>query len=132
MAFLEWDEQLDVRVDAMNDQHKALIGLMNDLYDLHRAGAPKPRKLALARDLAALAARHFRAEEKYMGSIRYDGLDRHRRIHETLEKTLQHHLAEIERPDGEFGDQFFYFLKSWLRSHIAGIDTKYAKAALAS
>ena len=31
MSFFEWDMSLDVGVDQMNDQHKTLISLMDEL-----------------------------------------------------------------------------------------------------
>lgn len=129
MAFLEWDSRLDVGVDLMNDQHKALIKLMNDLHTLDQNGTPKAKKLDVARELASLAAKHFRDEERYMESIRFEGLARHKQIHAKLEEKLQQYLDEFGCAGTDFNQDFFYFLRSWLRAHIAGIDVKYGKAA---
>lgn len=127
MAFLQWDDKLDVGVDKMNDQHKRLIDIMNKLHEDNSNGAAKATLLKDATELATLAIKHFREEEQYMESIGYEGLDSHKRIHAALEKTLGEHMAAIQRPTGAFSDEFFYFLRSWLRAHIAGIDVKYGR-----
>lgn len=126
MSFLQWDSGLDVGVKKMNDQHKVLIDLMNKLHADHKTGVGKVEQLKTANELVRLAIKHFREEERYMESINYDGIASHKRIHASLEKSLAEHLREVERPGGRFTDDFFYFLRSWLKAHIAGIDTKYS------
>lgn len=127
MPFIEWNDSLDVKVKAMNDEHKELIRLMNDLYDKVEA---KANKEILTKSLVALkeyTIKHFEDEEKYMESIDFAELKTHKNIH----KALLDKLAGFEEKfltTGGIGQDFFDFLSFWLRSHIKGIDTKYSNA----
>lgn len=128
MPYFEWTTQLDVGVDAMNDQHQRLIDIMNLLHQRVADKAPRDEIAGLVKSLADYTVRHFRAEESYMESLSYAGLARHRRIHEELLATLADHRRAFEQ-GATLGDEFFAFLKLWLSAHIKGIDKKYAPGA---
>lgn len=127
MPFLEWNDSLDVKVEAMNNEHKELIRLMNELYDKVEA---KANKEILTKSLVALkeyTIKHFDDEEKYMESINFTDLKTHKAVH----KNLLDKIADFEGKfleTGNIGQDFFDFLSFWLRSHIKGIDTKYSNA----
>ncbi|MDD2815657.1 MAG: hypothetical protein PHP00_07960 [Thiotrichaceae bacterium] len=45
MAFFEWDQSLDVGVEAMNQQHRILIRLMDAIYNKNNEEAGKDELL---------------------------------------------------------------------------------------
>jgi hemerythrin-like metal-binding protein len=128
MGFFNWDTTLDVGVDAMNDQHQLLIGLMNRLHDRHTAGADHEELAKIFQDLAEYTVHHFAREEAYMESVAFPGRESHHRIHaDLLGKLATHHDAFKQ---GEpLGEQLFRFLAFWLAAHIRGVDTKYGQHA---
>lgn len=129
MPYLHWNDDLDVHVDAMNNAHKGLIDLMNQLYDEAQAKKPRTQQGKTLVKLADATTKHFREEEEYMRSIGYADYDKHSRIHRSLLETLAEHRKAFER-GAELGKPFFHFLKLWLSSHIKGIDVKYGRASL--
>ena len=129
MSFLEWDESLDVHVDAINHQHKGLIDRMNRLHELVEQGANRALIGAQLVGLGQATTTHFAQEEQYMASIGYPKLSQHKIIHTKLLKKFGDHVAEFEAGK-ELGQPFFYFLKVWLQSHIRGIDVQYSEFSL--
>jgi len=126
MTFFKWDSSLDVNVEEMNEQHRKLIGLMNELYQKSEQGEAKDVLIEAADDLVAYTQKHFDDEEGYMESIGFAGLESHRRLHDNLMSELRKHVDEFSNSDQEaIDDELLTFLKTWLSTHIRGIDTKY-------
>lgn len=125
MALMEWSKDLSLDVQNMDDQHKILLGLMNRLYDDHQRGANYFALKDTFEELADMTTTHFKEEEEYMDSIGFPGLATHKVIHEELLKKFATHQEQFNK-EQKLNDEFFVFLKFWLRSHIMGIDTKYA------
>lgn len=126
MALMEWSKDLTLEVQNMDDQHKVLLGLMNRLYEDHMNGANYFALKDTFEELAEMTTIHFKEEEEYMESIEFPGLATHKVIHQDLLKKFSMHQALFNEKQA-LNEEFFVFLKFWLRSHIMGIDTKYAK-----
>ncbi|MGD8566465.1 MAG: bacteriohemerythrin [Gammaproteobacteria bacterium] len=129
MPLIAWSEEFDVHVVEMNEQHKTLINMMNELYQLNKNGEPKPQILGRMNSFFDFARWHFAAEESYMESIGYDGLRNHAVIHRALLTTLSQLIDEYKTCCANVPDKFFVFLNKWLVSHIKGMDKKYGEYA---
>jgi len=127
--FFEWDQaKFTVRVSEMDREHQTLIGLMNKLHVLYSDKAPKADVGRALDELAKYTIKHFADEEAYMAKIHFDGLDMHKRIHKELLTKVTNHIGAFQA-SGSLNDDFFAFLKMWLKSHICGIDIKYGLAS---
>lgn len=124
MPIFEWTTELDIGVDAMNEEHKRLIAFMNKVYDLREAQAEVLSVKAALDDFVAYTQKHFADEEAFMQSIEYPGLDEHKAKHRKLFEDLSNFIEVFNRT-GDIDDSFFAFLKMWLRGHIVYIDGKY-------
>ena len=40
MGFMDWSEEYRLDVSSMDDQHRGLIDLMNQIHERYTAGAP--------------------------------------------------------------------------------------------
>lgn len=129
MTYFNWTPELDVKVDAMNDQHKILIDLMEDLYQLNDNDASKIQIQRKLDELGSYTRKHFRQEELYMDTINYEGRERHKIIHRQLLEELDKHTENFKNHHQLLNSDFFYFLRHWLTSHIKHIDIKYGNAA---
>ncbi len=129
MSIMEWNEELDIGVSSMNNQHKKILDLMNKLHDLSASGAGKQELGVAINELADYTVQHFKEEEAYMESIDFPKLTLHKGIHTDLLNKLGKHKEAFEAGDGEIGEEFFDFLKLWLTAHIKGIDKKYGEHA---
>ncbi len=129
MAYMEWSNDLDVKVAAMNREHQRLITLMNRLHELNDKRASKKEIRGALNSLATYTVTHFNNEEAYLEKINFKGLRSHKLIHKNLLEEMRKHIAAFEKGDGRLSEKFFGFLRRWLVSHIRGIDGKYADAA---
>ena len=124
--FFAWEDRYDLKVDAMNGEHKILINKMNQLHASWEAqGEDVPERF---QDLAAYAVQHFEEEEKYMESIGFPELGVHKQIHKGLLEKVTGYGEQLSEK-GQLPGEFFDFLKIWLASHICGIDMKYGEHA---
>lgn len=120
----EWKEEYSVGVGKMDDHHKRIIVLINELAEGLKNNEGVIRKF---QDLGKFVIVHFDEEEKLMEEKNYEGLKTHKIIHQNLLKKLSFFEAEVanNRVDEE---ELMTFLKMWLTSHIMGIDKKYSEA----
>ena len=125
MPIMEWSDDLDVGVQAMNHEHQQILNLMNKIHDASQAGQSGPPIIALVDQLANVTVAHFRDEEAYMEKIGFPGLGPHKIIHQDLLKRYGEYAVEIKRDHGRVPQKFLTFLKLWLTAHIRGIDMKY-------
>jgi hemerythrin len=126
MSLMEWNSNLDIGVDAMNDEHKVLLKYMNQLFDLYHAKADYGRQKTVLDQLKDATIKHFTQEEAYMEKIGFEGIASHKIIHKQLLEKFTVHYQEFEQKQ-QFNEGFFTFLKMWLSAHIQGIDIKYGE-----
>ena len=132
MSYFEWNSNLDLGVDSMNDEHKHLIDLMNKLHALNESKSPHATLLRAVDDLAGYTVKHFADEEAFMASVNFPGLATHKLIHQQLLQQLSEQRDAFAQAGGTVPDAFFKFLKHWLSAHIKGIDMKYGRHANAN
>jgi len=126
-SFFEWDPaRYGLKVPKMDEEHQGIIASMNKLHVLREAKAPQPELSREINQLASLTVRHFADEEAYMAKIGFPDLDKHKLIHKSLLEKVMQHKKDFEST-GKLTDEFFAFLKMWLKAHICGIDIKYAE-----
>lgn len=127
--FFEWDQAkygLDVR--EMDAEHQKLISLMNGLHALHERKATAAELGKALGEFAAYTVKHFADEEAYMAKIGFPELRVHAGVHKSLLARVTEYADEFKRT-GKLTDAFFMFLKTWLKAHICGVDTKYGQHA---
>ena len=126
-GYFQWDASTyGIKVPEMDREHEVLIGHMNTVHGLHQSRAGRAVIGAALDQLVAYTRKHFADEEAYMASIGYPGLRIHAGIHRQLLERVGTFAAEFTRT-GALSDEFFVFLKMWLKAHICGIDSKYAQ-----
>lgn len=120
-----WDSSFETSIPEIDDQHKRLVSIINELAD---AIGHTPKEI-LADTVARLkdyAQYHFRDEEQMMESAGYDGLQEHRDEHrEFMDQIMLFDLDVILSSDGLAWDMLHY-LRGWLTTHILVTDMKFA------
>jgi len=122
-----WDDSFSVGIEHIDNQHKELVKMVNDLYKACKMGALNKDIVYLRTVSKALeyARVHFSDEEKYMDMVFYPELDEHKTQHEKFVVEIKKSIKLFE--DGEAAPiELANFLKNWLLDHIAVSDKKYA------
>lgn len=127
MALVVWSEKLSVGVRSIDDQHKKLVTLVNQLHDGMIAGKGKEVVGPVLKGLIDYTATHFKYEEDIFARIGYGDAAAHKKEHDDLVRRVK----EIQQVYDQKGPsvltiQVMNFLKEWLTAHILGSDQKYA------
>lgn len=126
MPLMVWDDSYSVRVDKIDQQHKQLFRLINQLHDAMTQGKGKEVLNQIFDGLISYTSSHFSDEERMMTAYGYPQTASHRKEHESL--VTQVSELQKEHASGKLGVsiQTRDFLKSWLENHIRTVDMKYA------
>ncbi len=117
-----WQDEYGVGLLEIDQQHRLLINLINDLYmAIHEDKSTEATADFLTR-LKEYTLMHFATEKEIMRGNNYPGLDDHLSQHN--EMILK--LAEVESKHacGKFGlcSELIIFLREWLTKHICESD----------
>lgn len=131
MEHFEWKAEYSVGDAVLDNQHKELIRIMNDVYELlHEPEAAQQdgRIEFIFGSLADYIVTHFAYEEQRMVDARYpyDKLVTHRaEHHELIKKVRRHHASVMEGKREGLMELMPYLCNEWLVHHICEQDMDY-------
>jgi hemerythrin len=126
-SFLFWGENLSVHVEKMDQQHKYLIGLINEL---HSEMAAKPGKADLHSILDGLlhyAEFHFADEEALLLLHHYPALAQQQTEHQNFIESVREFKKNPDKEAAGSELRLDLFLRQWLQHHILQIDMDYGQ-----
>ncbi len=125
MALIAWSSKYSVGVKNLDDQHKELINLLNELHAAMLKGQAQSVAGALLPNALRLAREHFSTEERLMESTKYTGLAEQRSEHASLLARLDEFNARHKRGDSTVYLELLNFMRDWLTHHMQQVDKKY-------
>jgi hemerythrin-like metal-binding protein len=125
MAFFEWGEKYSVNIKAIDDQHKKLIDILNNLFDSMKVGKAKDIMGKVLYELVDYTIYHFKTEEDLFRKYGYPELNRHKKEHDELTKQATELKNSFDKGETIITVEVMNFLKDWLNNHIIGTDKKY-------
>ncbi len=126
MALMEWSENYSVKVNALDNQHKRIVSLINELHSAMRQAQGKEVLGKILEELTDYTIFHFSAEEKLMKDNNYPGYINHKAEHDKLTKQVKELTANFKSGKNLVSQEVLQLLKDWLLNHIAGSDKKYS------
>jgi hemerythrin len=126
MALMTWSNKYSVGVEVLDNQHKALMNVLNDLHAASMKGKAQQVAGRLIDQLGSLAREHFAAEEGLMESIRFPGLAGHRAKHKEMTDKIAEYVARHKKGDTTVYTQLLYFMRDWLSNHMSTVDREYS------
>jgi hemerythrin len=125
MALINWNDNLSVKVTEFDEQHKKLIGMVNNLHSAMGAGKSREIMGSVLTGLIDYTVNHFAAEEKLMQKHGYPSFARHKAEHDALTKQVVDIMAKFKEGKTVVTIELMNFLKDWLTKHIQGTDKQY-------
>ena len=126
MALLNWSDDLSVKVNGIDNQHKMLVNLINDLHNAMKDGKGKEKLGTILNELISYTKYHFSAEEKLMQKKNYPDYQQHKREHEAFTKKVEEFNNQFVAGSLFISNEVLLFLKDWLVGHIKVTDKKYS------
>ncbi|MBN1118866.1 MAG: hemerythrin family protein [Bacteroidales bacterium] len=125
MNFISWREDYSVKNEVIDNQHKKLFALINDLYE---AFVTKSDNLGVERiinELSDYTENHFKEEEKLFAFYNYAEAEEHIKEHKIFINTIQEITEKYKENPKSFSTRITSFLQKWLINHILETDKKY-------
>ncbi len=126
MAILNWTEQLSVNVVDIDNQHKKLIDLINNLHEAMKQGKGKDIIGNVLNELIDYTVYHFGKEEKYQIQYNYPNYIAHKAEHDKFVKKALDLKKDYESGRMVISMEVLSFLQDWVRDHIQKTDKQYS------
>jgi len=134
MPYLPWDSSMSVGVEELDEQHRALVAVLNNLHDALMDGTFSQVLAAREEALAGLeryVTTHFAAEERYQQRIGYPELAAHRKLHEDFTRQVSGYRGAARRGEQVLSSELVRTMLRWVHDHLMDEDSKYARYAAA-
>ncbi|HEY9187622.1 MAG TPA: bacteriohemerythrin [Ignavibacteria bacterium] len=127
MGTITWNDSLSVKVLAIDQQHKKLVDMINELSDAMRSGKGRDVLSKIISGLILYTGTHFKTEEKYFDQFEYPEAEIHKKEHEAFVLKVLEFKKGFEKGDLNLTVEIMDFLSDWLQNHIKGSDKKYSQ-----
>ena len=126
MVLMEWKEEFETGVVKIDEQHKELIRLINQVHFEMAEGKEKSSLIILFEELFNYVMIHFATEEQMMKKYRYEEFENHQKQHIKLKENMLKKKTEYEEKKIILSMRIMILLKEWLQNHILETDLKFA------
>jgi hemerythrin len=126
MSLIVWTDQMCVGVKLLDNDHKKIVLLINELHEGLLSGRAKPELDRVFENLVSFTRIHFSHEEQLLVQTGYPGAAAHQQEHKTMIRQVLE-LQERFRSGAPLGMYLdgMELLKSWLFNHMYGSDQEY-------
>jgi len=124
--YVEWKDEYSVGIDSIDQQHKKLLDLINQLQtavDYSTSGEFEHEALD---QLVDYTKTHFTYEEDLMEANGYPDFEPHKAQHKDMIAEVEKVLAEYNKDPDTAMQNAIDYLKAWLINHINGTDKQYS------
>jgi len=120
-----WSATYSVGIKLIDDQHKELLNLVNDMYN-HVNNDDEEAERAyfkgVIRQVVDYVKIHFATEEKIMRGTKFQGYAGHKKVHDTFILSVVDIIQKFDEGKRVPLINFTNFIKDWILTHIAIMD----------
>ena len=124
--FVEWKDDYSVGIDSIDQQHKKLLNLINQLQTAVDYSTGEQFEREALDELVDYTKTHFTYEEGLMRDNDYPDFEPHKAQHEKMFEKVREVLAEYEQDQDTAMANAAEYLRDWLINHINGTDKEYS------
>ena len=125
MPMFEWTQEYSVNVRELDEQHKKLVDMINNLDESMKSENQGDAIKIVLDELLDYTAYHFETEEKLLMQYGYPRLESHTKEHDTLSWRVLDMRTRHESGEGVEAKEIIDFLTTWLKNHILFSDKQY-------
>lgn len=124
---LAWSEEFSVHVKLLDEQHKVMVSVINELIDCVNNGVEQAKIDEVIARLTNYKHHHFATEEKYFVEFNFEGAAEHVEAHRHFNEKIEGMKKQYANDALAFTFNLLDFLEDWLINHIQTMDHKYVK-----
>lgn len=117
-----WDDDYKTGIAKIDQDHKTLVNLINDLYEAIQDGSSGSLLLPIFSALKHYTETHFAEEERYMIKHDASGQEKHFQEHRLMVVKLADLESRHRQGEAAISLQTLTFLRDWLKNHICIVD----------
>lgn len=121
--FVEWKPFYTVGDHLLDEEHRQILDIINDLYMAIESGNDQGRFQDVLDRLTDYTVNHFDHEERVMRGCGYPEFEAHREMHVEMRRRTRELKAP---PDVIAAQELLQFVKNWWVRHIQNRDKAYA------
>jgi hemerythrin len=129
---LQWSENLKIGIREIDEPHKALIAMVNELHQAIVARNAKDTARDILDRLADYPRTYFRDEEGLMQRSGYSALGSHREQHEDLIRRVSELREQFDTGNSKITFELMFILKAWLARHVNESDRRFGAYMMAT
>lgn len=124
---IEWNDSLSVGIPEIDLQHKKLLKIAGELYELCVNGTDLKNQLPVVlKRLTDYTVYHFTEEEKFQRKYGYEQVDFHKLQHDQFVTKVMEQINKLNTSSVKEALEFYKFLAMWVTMHIAKADKDWA------
>lgn len=124
-VLIEWNQGFSVGVAEMDNQHKQLVTLLNDLYSAMQSQKSSEIIGKVLNKLISYTEKHFSDEEEFMKKHSYPDIKSQIKEHTAFTDKVLKFKSDYDAGKTSMSVSITSFLKDWLINHISLSDKKY-------
>ncbi len=113
-----WTERYSVNIAAIDDQHKRLFTIINELNDALAHGEGAAVAEPVLQKLVDYAQVHFAAEEALLEEYKVPATGAHRAEHDKFTQSMAKFRKDFQAGKSGVSVSLMLFLQAWLKEHI--------------
>ena len=125
--YTQWNERYAVGVELLDNQHRRLFALVNELFALIRAGKADREINDFILKVRDYVDVHFSDEERMMTRTNYPDYEMHRAEHQEMLAQVRRYQERAARGDPVNPMSLLEEMVIWLHSHLARSDRGYVE-----
>jgi hemerythrin-like metal-binding protein len=118
MNLFEWSPKYSVQIESLDNDHKGLFSIINQLYQAMSQGKASDILTGLVDQLVKYTRIHFTREEMLFKSTDFHYYAEHKAQHEAFIRKVNEFRENLARGDKGFSVEMLGFLRDWLIKHI--------------
>ena len=122
MSFIFWTNEYSSKIEEVDNQHKFLIQIIDDLYMALQKGEQQNIQNDLLFRLLNYVHYHFAYEEGLMMQSQYPGFEKHKIEHQRLTIKVLDYYKDVKIRNRDISAELLIFLRDWLNEHILKTD----------
>lgn len=126
MAYLVWQEDLNTGIQIIDDQHKRIVAMINQLIHADENDHSREEVGEVLGELVDYTLSHFAFEEALLEEAGYAFTRPHKRVHEIFTDRVSQFNLRF-RAGEDVTQELINLLSRWLFNHIRNDDKAYAE-----
>lgn len=127
MSKLEWQESYSVNIQVIDDQHKQLIALINQLHSALETNQENEVISEIIDGVIDYTHKHFDFEEEFLEKHGYPHLEEHKKLHADYRTQMAEMKEQFDNSRMFFKPKLVRVLLTWFKSHILTVDMEYSR-----